>query len=404
MKKQFSFFILAAILACYFTSCTNNSSYPALIVTGQSNHNWQESSAVLKQILDNTGLFKCDIAITPDKGGDMSTFAPDFSKYKLVVMDYVGDSWSDETKAAFVDYVGNGGGVVIYHESCMAFPEWKEYNEMTGLGGWMNRNEKDGPYMYYRNNRLVVDTASGPAGSHGGAREFMVRTRNMDHPVTKGLPARWMHGKDELYSQLRGPGKNMTILATAFADTVPGGGTRRDEPMLMAITYGNGRIFSTVMGHAETGGGPAMQCTGFIVTLQRGAEWAVTGEVTLQIPFDFPSAAGVVTRTGFAEMTLNDAMQGIATYDISKSTKNLTFIQNYARNNAGNQEALNKLEQQMVKVLDDKAASIDAKKLLLRELSWMGSNYSLTAIKNLVPVEELKDEALFAVERIEGGK
>jgi uncharacterized protein len=404
MKKHFFFLILAAVLIFSFTSCRKDTSYPALIVTGQSNHNWQESSAVLKQILDNTGLFSCDIATTPEKGADMSTFNPDFSKYKLVVMDYVGDSWPDETKAAFVDYVSSGGGVVIYHESCMAFPEWKEYNEMTGLGGWMNRNEKDGPYMYYRNNRLVVDTVPGPAGSHGGAREFMVRTRVLDHPVTKGLPARWMHGKDELYSQLRGPGKNMTILATAFADTVPGGGTRRDEPMLMAITYGSGRIFSTVMGHADPGGGPAMQCTGFIVTLQRGAEWAVTGEVTQKIPFDFPSAAGVVTRTGFAEMTLADAIQGIASYNISKSTKNLTFIQNYARENADNQKELNKLEQEIVKVLDDKAASIDAKKILLRELSWMGSNYSLTAIKNLVSVDELKDEAQFAVERIEGGK
>jgi uncharacterized protein len=404
MKKHFFLLILAAVLVFSFTSCKKDTSYRTLIVTGQSNHNWQESSIVLKQILENTDLFSCDIATTPGKGGDMSTFDPDFSKYKLVVMDYVGDPWSDETKTAFVNYVSNGGGVVIYHESCMAFPEWKEYNEMTGLGGWMNRNEKDGPYMYYRNNRLVVDTISGPAGSHGGAREFMVRTRDMDHPVTKGLPARWMHGKDELYSQLRGPGKNMTILATAFADTVPGGGTRRDEPMLMAITYGNGRIFSTVMGHADPGGGPAMQCTGFIVTLQRGAEWAATGGVTQEIPFDFPTAAGVVARNSFAEMTLDDAMKGIVSYDISKSTKNLTFIQNYARKNAEDQEALNILEREMVKVLDDNAASIDAKKLLLRELSWMGSNYSLTAIRNLVPVEELKDEAQYALERIEGGK
>jgi uncharacterized protein len=404
MKKHIFLLILAAVLVFSFTSCKKDTSYSTLIVTGQSNHNWQESSAVLKQILDNTGLFSCDITITPGKGGDMSTFNPDFSKYKLVVMDYVGDSWSDETRAAFVNYVSNGGGVVIYHESCMAFPEWKEYNEMTGLGGWMNRNEKDGPYMYYRNNRLVVDTVSGPAGSHGDAREFLVRTRNMDHPVTRGLPARWMHGKDELYSQLRGPGKNMTILATAFADTVPGGGTRRDEPMLMTITYGNGRIFSTVMGHADPGGGPAMQCTGFIVTLQRGAEWATAGDVTQEIPFDFPSAAGVVSRSGFAEMTLSEAMKGLASYDISKSTKNLSFIQNYARNNAEDKEALTRLEKEMVKVLDDKAASIDAKKLLLRELSWMGSNYSLTAIRNLVSVEDLKDEAQYALDRIEGGK
>ncbi len=38
--------------------------------------------------------------ITPEKGGDMNTFNPDFSKYKLVVLDYNGDSWSEKTKTA----------------------------------------------------------------------------------------------------------------------------------------------------------------------------------------------------------------------------------------------------------------------------------------------------------------
>jgi len=80
--------------------------------------------------------------ITPDKGGDMKTFDPDFSKYKLVVLDYNGDSWSDKTKKGFLEYVKNGGGVVIYHAADNSFPEWKEYNEMTGLGGWGNRSEK----------------------------------------------------------------------------------------------------------------------------------------------------------------------------------------------------------------------------------------------------------------------
>ena len=70
----------------------------------------------------------------------------------------------------------------------------------------------------------------------------------------------------------------------------------------MTITYGKGRVFHTVMGHADEGGGPAMECVGFIVTLQRGAEWAVTGNVTQEIPFDFPTTAGVVLRPDFKEL------------------------------------------------------------------------------------------------------
>jgi uncharacterized protein len=40
--------------------------------------------------------------------------------------------------------------------------------------------------------------------------------RDGNHPIVKGLPPVWMHQRDELYSRMRGPGKNMTVLATAF--------------------------------------------------------------------------------------------------------------------------------------------------------------------------------------------
>ena len=244
MNRKYLTLLTVVVLFIFFPACKENTTYKTLIITGQNNHNWKASSPVLKQILDETGLFDSEIMITPDKGGDMATFNPDFSKYKLVVLDYNGDSWSDRTNAGFVDYVKNGGGVVIYHAADNSFPGWKEYNEMTGLGGWDGRNEKDGPYVYYKDNRLVTDTSSGTGGSHGKRREFLVRTRITDHPVTKGLPGAWFHGNDELYSQLRGPAKNMQILATAFADSAAGGGTMRDEPMLMVISYGQGKDFS----------------------------------------------------------------------------------------------------------------------------------------------------------------
>jgi hypothetical protein len=34
----------------------------------------------------------------------------------------------------------------------------------------------------------------------------------------------------------------------------------------------------------------SMRCIGFITTLQRGTEWAATGNVTLPIPENFPTA------------------------------------------------------------------------------------------------------------------
>ena len=399
MKKLYVLLLIVAVLITFLTTCKDNTMYKTLIITGQNNHNWKASSPLLKQLLDQTGMFSSEIIITPEQGGDMATFNPDFSKYMLVVIDYNGDSWSEKTNAAFLDFVKDGGGVVIYHASSIAFPAWKEYNEMIGLGGWGDRNEKNGPYVYYRRNELVTDTAAGHAGSHGERHDFEVRTRVTDHPVTKGLPVRWLHPDDELYQQLRGPAKNMQILATAYADTAFEG-TGRDEPMLMVINYGKGRIFHTALGHAIEGGGPAMQCVGFITTFLRGSEWAATGNVTQEVPFDFPCAASVALRPEFKEVTITETMANIGNYDIAKSTNHFTNLQSFIRKAAGDEKTLLKYEKMMNRVLISKETTVEAKKLILRELSWMGSDYSVPAIKDLTTNAELKDEVEFALARL----
>ena len=98
---------------------------------------------------------------------------------------------------------------------------------------------------------------------------------------------------DELYDRLRGPAEKMHVLATAYSDKETGG-TGRHEPMMMTIDYGQGRVYHTPMGHADY----SMECVGFILTFQRGAQWAATGKVTLSdIPDDFPDAQTVRQRS-----------------------------------------------------------------------------------------------------------
>jgi type 1 glutamine amidotransferase len=124
---------------------------------------------------------------------------------------------------------------------------------------------------------------------------FQVTVREPDHPIVRGLPRVWMHQGDELYARLRGPGRNMTVLATAYSDPV-NAGSGRDEPQLMVLTYGKGRIFHTTMGHDVA----ALSSVDFVVTLQRGTEWAATGEVTQPAPATFPTANTVSYRADLA--------------------------------------------------------------------------------------------------------
>ncbi|MBL8818057.1 MAG: ThuA domain-containing protein [Planctomyces sp.] len=271
-----------------------------LIVDGQNNHAvWPQTTQMMKSYLEETKLFTVDIATTKPQGTDPD-FHPEFGNYAVVLSNYNGADWPKETQKSLTDYVHAGGGLVIVHAANNAFGQWKEYNEMIGLGGWNGRTAESGPFIYTNEaGDLIRDTSPGNGGSHGSQHEFSVVIRDREHPITVGMPTEWMHTKDELYDSLRGPAINMNVLATAFSDPSTGG-TGRHEPMIFTVSYGKGRVFHTPMGHADY----SQECVGFITTLQRGTEWAATGKVTVEIPSDFPTADKTSARK-YAVQTAN---------------------------------------------------------------------------------------------------
>ena len=273
-----------------------------LLVTGQNNHKWEITTPVLRDALESSDAFAVTVTISPAKGADSAawnSWNPDFADYDVVVSNYNGELWPESVRSSFEAYVSNGGGFVSVHAANNSFGDWEAYNEMIGVGGWGGRNEKSGPWLYVKDGKLFRDTSPGKGGAHGPQHSFVVEIQDSAHPITRGLPRRWLHTTDELYSSLRGPAKNVTILATAKSDL-----TGQNEPNLMVLDYGKGRVFHTTLGHADY----SMLCRGFYETLQRGTEWAATGDVnrTADIPEDFPTetSVGVVTLEGHPQQTI----------------------------------------------------------------------------------------------------
>lgn len=271
-----------------------------MLLTGQSSiyHDWRKSSRIIERILDDAGRFEIDIVTTPTESDPMAGFAPAWSEYDVVVMDYDGDAWPETTQESFVDYVSSGGGLVLVHAADNAFPDWPEFQAMAGVGGWRGRDETAGPMLRWRDGRQILEPGSGTA-QHPPQHDFEIETRAPEHPVMQGIPTIWMQANDELYSQLRGPAANVTVLATARADPSLPNATGEHEPMLMAIGFGNGRVFHTTLGHVSPRDElpvATMSSVGFIVTLQRGTEWAASGRVTQPVPDDFPGPDSPVLR------------------------------------------------------------------------------------------------------------
>ena len=293
-----------------------------LIVDGQNNHDqWAKVTYMMKRYLEETGKFSVDVqrtkytwngkgfvdqykipglAATVDlpKSKMDSSFHPNFAAYDVVICNFGWNAapWPKETQEDLDKFIKKGGGLVIIHAADNSFPEWPAYNQMIGIGGWGNRTEKDGPYVYYDlNNQLVRDMAPGRAGSHGPQKGYQITIRNANHPITKGMPLTWMHAQDEMYDRLRGPAENMEVLGTSFS-SIENKGSGRHEPMLLTINYGKGRVFHTPMGHADY----SVSCVGFITSILRGTQWAATGKVDIPIPTDFPKS-DVVSKREFKD-------------------------------------------------------------------------------------------------------
>lgn len=285
-RRHLSIATLAALILGLAQLSPAQDKIKALIVDGQNGHNWKATTPVIKELLEKTGRFTVDVATSPARKApreEWDKFKPEFTKYGVVVDNYQGDPWPDAVKKSLEDYVSNGGGLVVYHFAVAAFPEWDNFNKMIGLG-WKKNTFGDRWYMDDAGKWIRVAKGEGQGNGHGPAHVFEVTIRDAEHPITKGLPAKWTHASDELYHGQRGPGENMHFLATSFS-AKDKGGTGCHEPMAWTIPFGKGRVFTTLLGHDV----PQTVHLGAATLLVRGAEWAATEKVTIPAPSEIPA-------------------------------------------------------------------------------------------------------------------
>lgn len=262
-----------------------------LIVDGFSNHDWKQTTAVTKWILEESGRFVVDVSTVPADSIERSAWNPNFSKYAVIIQNTnnIQNSrlrWSKQAEKQLEEYVKNGGGLYILHSANNAFSHWKEYDKMIGLG-WRRASEGYALEIDSANNITRIAPDEGKGTGHGERFNALIQVLT-PHPINKGYPSQWQTANTEVYYFPRGPAENISVLSYAFDST----STKRTWPVEWVVKYGKGRVYNSSLGHLWKGESypPAYRCIGYQTTVIRAAEWLATGKVTFPVPTNFPTA------------------------------------------------------------------------------------------------------------------
>lgn len=263
-----------------------------LIVDGFSNHDWRKTSRSLETVLERTGRFEVEISTSPESAESpgWESWRPRFQDFAVVIQNAnnIHDPeirWPRAVEEDLERYVASGGGLLIFHSANNAFAHWDEYNRMIGLG-WRGSDYGTALELTEAGEVRRIPPGQGDATSHGPRQDTVVR-RLSDHPISRGLPDRWLTPDIEVYEFARGPAEAATILSYGRH-----AGSGRFWPLEWTVDYGDGHVYASSFGHVwkdDEGLPEHVRCTGFQTSLIRATEWLATGEATWPVPEDFPS-------------------------------------------------------------------------------------------------------------------
>jgi len=207
--------------------------YKGLILTGNNypGHKWEETTPLLQEALEQNNEVHIDVSYNIN-----DLYQYDLRDYDFLVFNYC--NWEDpdpiweNAKAALLDYVESGGGLMFIHFANGAF-----HFSLPNAGA------SDWPY--YRKLCRRVWNHNGNS-THDAYGPFSVHIVDDKHEITRGVPD--FQVKDELYYNQEGEEPIHVLLSALSKDS------GHEEPQawiyeLNQPTGKNTRVFQTVLGH-----------------------------------------------------------------------------------------------------------------------------------------------------------
>ena len=167
--------IPTAWLAAADTAPAHQGKIPVLLIGGQNNHDWQKSNAFLMAFLANQPGIAVEESNTPPAKASKEAWAawkPDFTKYGAVLLNYNGEMWPDDTKAALEKYLNDGGGVMPLHAANNSFTGWNGFEQAVGL---LWRPKEFGASVFFDAEGKLQreEKAQGRGMGHGGQYDWI---------------------------------------------------------------------------------------------------------------------------------------------------------------------------------------------------------------------------------------
>jgi type 1 glutamine amidotransferase len=269
-KRYAPIFLILTIL---LTGCTSmeekeSSIKKILILTGQNNHEWQKTTAILLKMYEKLPDYQVSISKEPE-----SLTFDDIKNYDVLVSNW--NNWPDNDlkwdqaqESAFKKFVEEGGGSVVIHAGGSSYYRSEIYHQIA-IGRW------------------------GKETSHGKPTIAKIHSFDQEHPITNDLIDFYI--MDEIWEKtdIHPDARSLGRISASDEDdghVIEGGA-------IYVNTLEKGRCFYTILGHDER----AFFNTGLQTLLIRATEWAATGDVTYAVPQDLREYADVSDNYSWAQ-------------------------------------------------------------------------------------------------------